>query len=163
MQIYKEQYDHRVSPNRIVYNQTCAKTRKNETKEYTALRYRVLSGDSFESLIFFLRVLLVVALDRRSAGRRVSLLNHLSFPYTRTNRKGQCMSHVITTHHPGDPRQTVVSDLPKVILCLVVPILAFCSVILLLHVGKNDPDGSGTCLFTQRTRLTCIFNKTKEG
>ncbi len=29
------------------------------------------------------------------------------------------MSHVITTHRPGDPRQTGTYDLSKVILCLV--------------------------------------------
>jgi hypothetical protein len=28
------------------------------------------------------------------------------------------MSHVISMHRPGDLRQTAVSDLPKVILCL---------------------------------------------
>jgi len=28
------------------------------------------------------------------------------------------MSHVISMHRPGDPRQTAVSDLSKVILCL---------------------------------------------
>jgi hypothetical protein len=31
------------------------------------------------------------------------------------------MSHVISMHRPGDPRQTTVSDLSKVTLCLVVP------------------------------------------
>jgi len=31
------------------------------------------------------------------------------------------MSYVISIHRPGDPRQTVVSDSSKVILCLVTP------------------------------------------
>jgi len=31
------------------------------------------------------------------------------------------MPHVISMHRPGDPRQTAVSDLSKVILCLVAP------------------------------------------
>ncbi len=48
-------------------------------------------------------------------------LDHLSYPYTLTNHKGRCMSHVISMHRSGDPRQTVISDLFKVILCLVAP------------------------------------------
>ncbi len=44
------------------------------------LRYRLLSGDSFESLIFFLQLLLAVVLDRRPACRRVPPLNHLTYP-----------------------------------------------------------------------------------
>jgi hypothetical protein len=84
-------------------------------KEYPALRYRVLSGDSFESPIFFLHLLLAVALDRRPAGRRVSPLNHLRSPCTLTNHKGRCMSHIISIHRPA------VRDLSKVILCLVAP------------------------------------------
>jgi hypothetical protein len=36
-------------------------------KEYPALRYKVLSGDSFESPIFFLQLLLAIALDIRPA------------------------------------------------------------------------------------------------
>jgi hypothetical protein len=31
------------------------------------------------------------------------------------------MSHVIRMHRPSDPRQTAVSDSPKVILCLMAP------------------------------------------
>jgi hypothetical protein len=31
------------------------------------------------------------------------------------------MSHVISMHRPGDPRQTVVSNVSKVILCLLAP------------------------------------------
>jgi hypothetical protein len=85
------------------------------------LAYRVLSGDSFESPIFFLHLLPAVALDRRSAGRRVSPLNHLHSPCTLTNHKGRCMSHIISMHRPGDPRKTAVRDLSKVILCLVAP------------------------------------------
>jgi len=38
-----------------------------EEEEYLALRYRVLSGGSFESPIFFLQLLLAVAFDRRPA------------------------------------------------------------------------------------------------
>ncbi len=68
------------------------------------LRYRVLSEDSFKSRIFFVRLLLAVVLDRRSAWRRVPPLNHLSAPYTLTKHKGQWMPHVISMHHPFDPR-----------------------------------------------------------
>jgi hypothetical protein len=93
----------------------------NNTKERIShlsatLRYRVLSGDIFESPIFFLQLFLAVALDRRS---RIPPLNHLSFLYTLTNHKGRYMSHVINMHRPGDPRQIIVSDLFKVILYLV--------------------------------------------
>jgi hypothetical protein len=31
------------------------------------------------------------------------------------------MSHVISMHRPGDPRETAVSGLSRVILCLVAP------------------------------------------
>jgi hypothetical protein len=86
----------------------------------TTLRYRVLSRDSFESPIVFRQLLLVVALDRKPARRTVLPLNHLTFPYTLTNQKNQCMSHVISMHRPDDPRETAVSDSSKVILCLVV-------------------------------------------
>jgi hypothetical protein len=81
----------------------------------------VLFGDSFESQIFFLQLLLAVTLGQRPAWRRVPPLNHLSSPYILTNHKGQCMSNAIGMHRPGDPRQTAVSDLSKVILCLVAP------------------------------------------
>jgi hypothetical protein len=73
------------------------------------------------SLIFSLQLLLAVALDRRPAWLRVSPLKHLSSPYTHTSLNGWCMSHVISMHRPGDPRQTAVRDLSKVILCLVAP------------------------------------------
>jgi len=53
------------------------------------LRYRVMPGDSFESLIFFLQLFLAIALDRRLAGLRVPPLNHLSSLYTLT-RVGVC-------------------------------------------------------------------------
>ncbi len=81
-------------------------------------RYRELSGEIFESLIVFLHLLLAVALDRNPAWRRVLPFNHLSFRYTLINHKSRCLSHVISNHRPGDPRQTAVSDLPKVVLCL---------------------------------------------
>jgi hypothetical protein len=38
---------------------------EEEEEEYPVLWYRVLSGDSFISLRFFLQVCLAVALDRR--------------------------------------------------------------------------------------------------
>ncbi len=75
------------------------------------LQYSVLPGDSFESPVFFLELLLAVALDRRPASLRVTPLNHLSSPYTLTNHKGRCMSHVISMHRP---RQTAVSDLSEI-------------------------------------------------
>jgi hypothetical protein len=62
------------------------------------LQYSVLPGDSFETPICFLELLLAVALDRRPAS-----LNHLSSPCTLTNHRGRCMSHVISMHRPGDP------------------------------------------------------------
>ncbi len=86
-----------------------------------SLRYGLLFGASFESLRFFLQLLLAVALDRTPFQRRVPLLNHLSFPYTQTSHKVGCMSHVISMHRLDDPRQTAVSDLSKVILRLVAP------------------------------------------
>jgi hypothetical protein len=82
------------------------------------LQYRVLSRDSFESLIFSIQLLLAVALDKRPAWRRVPPFNHLNSTYTLTNHKGPCMSPVISMPCPGDPRQTAVSDLSKVILYL---------------------------------------------
>jgi hypothetical protein len=57
--------------------------------------------------------------DRTPIWRRLPPLNHLSSPYTLTNHKGRCISHAINWHRPGDPRQTVVRDLSKVILCLI--------------------------------------------
>ncbi len=80
----------------------CRKKEKAPRPSAT-LWYRMMSGDSFERPIFFLELLLVVALDRRPAWRRVPSLNHLSSPYTLTNQKSRCMSHVISTHRPGDP------------------------------------------------------------
>ncbi len=84
----------------------------------TTLRYRVMSE---ESPIFSLQLLLAAALGRRPAWRSVLPLNHLSSPYTLTKRKGRCLSHVISMHRLGDPRQTDVSDSAKVIPYLVVP------------------------------------------
>jgi hypothetical protein len=84
------------------------------------LRYRLLSGDSFETPIFFLELLLAVAPNRRPTCRRVHLLNHLSSPYTLTNHKAQCMSYLISIPRPGDPRWIAISDLSKVIVYLVV-------------------------------------------
>ncbi len=60
-------------------------------KGYPTLRYRVLSGESFKSPIFFLQLLLAGALSRRLAWHRVPL---------------------------GDPRQTVINDSSKVILSM---------------------------------------------
>jgi hypothetical protein len=57
----------------------------------------------------------------KSVWREVPSLNHLRCPYTLTNHNGRCMSHVISIHHPGDPRPTAVSDLSKITLCLVTP------------------------------------------
>jgi hypothetical protein len=92
-------------------------TKLTTEEEYPALRYKVLCRDSFGSPIF----LLVVALDRKPVWRRISPLNHLSFLYTLTSKKGRCMSHLISMHLLGDPRQTAVSDLHKIILCPVAP------------------------------------------
>jgi hypothetical protein len=77
------------------------------------LLYRVLAGDSFENAIFFLQLLLAVALDRRYAWNRVPPLNHFSSSYTLTNHKGRRMLYVMSMHRPGDPRQTASSDLKK--------------------------------------------------
>jgi hypothetical protein len=82
------------------------------------LQYRMLSGDSFLSRIFFLQLLLAVALDRRPTSRRVPPFNHLNSPYTLTSHKGSCMSHVISMFRPGYQTQTVVSELSKIIVCL---------------------------------------------
>ncbi len=90
-------------------------------KNTPALRYRMLSRDSFESSIFFLELLVAVSLDRRPTWHRVPPLNHLSSPYTLTSQKGRCMLHVISMHRLGDPRKTAISDLSKVVLCLVAP------------------------------------------
>jgi len=65
-----------------------------------ALRYRVLSGDSFERPIVFLPLLLAVALVKRPVWRRVPQLNYLSYPYTLTNHilattAGVCIVRVI--------------------------------------------------------------------
>ncbi len=80
---------------------------------------RVLPGDSFETRIFVLRLLLAVTLDRRPAWHSVPLLHHFRYPYALISHKDRCMPHVISMYHPGDPRQTAVSDWSKVILCLV--------------------------------------------
>jgi hypothetical protein len=45
------------------------------------------------------------------------------------------MSHVISMHRPGNPRQIAASDLSKVILCLVAP--RFKHTTLLVH-AKQD-------------------------
>ncbi len=58
---------------------------ENKKKEYPAFLYRMLSGDSFESPIFFLKLFLIVALDRRPAQHRAPPLNHLSSLYTLNN------------------------------------------------------------------------------
>jgi hypothetical protein len=70
------------------------------------LWYRVLSEDSVETLIFFLQLLIAVALGRRAAGRKVLLFNQLSSPHTLTNHKA---------------RQAGLSNFSKVILYLVAP------------------------------------------
>jgi hypothetical protein len=62
--------------------------------------YRVLFGDNFESLVFFLQLLITVVLDRRL--RRFPLLNHLSSSYILTSHKGRCMSQVISMHRPEE-------------------------------------------------------------
>ncbi len=90
-------------------------------QEYPAFQYRVLSGDSFENPIFFVQLLLAVALGRRQAWNRVPPLNHLSSPYKLTNDKGRCMSNVISMHRLGDPRQTALSDLHQIIPCMAAP------------------------------------------
>jgi hypothetical protein len=85
------------------------------------LRYRMLSGDSFESPIFFLQLWLAVALDRSPTCYRVPPLNHLSSSYTLNRHKDRCMSYVISMNGTVDPRQTVVSNLSEIIRCLVGP------------------------------------------
>jgi hypothetical protein len=52
--------------------------------------------------------------------KTVSLARYFS-PYTLTNHKGRCMSHVINMHRLGDSRQTAINDLSKVTPCLVTP------------------------------------------
>jgi hypothetical protein len=81
------------------------------------LRYRVLSEDSHESSIFSLQLLL--ALGRRPAWRIALPLDHLS--YILTKCKDRCLSHVISMHLMGDPRQTDVSDSAKFMPYLMVP------------------------------------------
>jgi hypothetical protein len=97
------------------------KTKRRRPRVSTTLQYRMLSGDSYESPMFFLQLLLPVALERRLAWLRVLPLNQLSSPYTLTSHKGRCMSHEISMDSLGDPRQTAVSELSKVIPYLVVP------------------------------------------
>jgi hypothetical protein len=77
--------------------------------EYHAFRYKVLSGDSFESPIFFLQLLLAVAPDTRA---------------------GVYHTYVISMHRPGDLCQKAISALSKAILCLVVPRLEHCTLII---------------------------------
>ncbi len=89
------------------------------------LQYRVLSEDRFDSPIFSLQLLLAVALDRRPVWHRVLPPNRLSFPYTLTNhilvtRTGVC-HNVVSMYRPGGTRQITVSDLSKVVVCLVAP------------------------------------------
>jgi hypothetical protein len=52
-----------------------------------------------------------------SSRRKTSLTQ--SSPYTLTNHKGRCMSHVISMHRPGDPRQTGVRDFHSTIAALI--------------------------------------------
>jgi hypothetical protein len=111
----------------------------------------VLSGDGFESLIFFLPLFLAVALDRKPAWCRVPLINELSSLYTPTNRKGQCMSYVISMHRPSDQRQTAVNDLSKVILCLGAP--RFKHSTLVVHIKQhNHSDTAAPCV------LVCLLS-----
>ncbi len=53
--------------------------------------------------------------------KQSSSAQSLELPYTLTNHKGWCMLHVVSMHRPVDPRQTAVSELSKVIPCLVAP------------------------------------------
>jgi hypothetical protein len=88
------------------------------------LRYKVLSRDSLESPIVFLQLLLAVTLKRRPACRRAEFLFSITWaphPYWLATRTGGCISHVISMHCLSDPKQTVISDLSKVILYLVAP------------------------------------------
>jgi hypothetical protein len=91
----------------LLFSFSCLREKKivslstKENKEYPVFRYWALFGDSFERPIFFLQLLLAVALERRPARCRVPPLNHLSSEYTLTNHKGRCISHVISMHHPG--------------------------------------------------------------
>jgi hypothetical protein len=140
-------------------------------KEYPAFRYRLLSGGSFENPKSFLQLLLAVALDRRQAWNRVPQLNHLSSPYTLTNHKGRCMSHIISMHRPIDPRQTAFSDLSKIIPCLVAPkfehsTLAVCakqhnhSAIAAIKPDKYKNDWSYSNIFWLCVHiLICNFNR----
>ncbi len=77
------------------------------------------SGDSFVNPIFFMQLVLAVAVETRAAWCRVPSLKHLSSLYTLTNHKGWCMSNAISMRCPGDLRQAFVIELSKVILCLV--------------------------------------------
>jgi hypothetical protein len=48
-------------------------------------------------------------------------MSRLCSLYTLTSHRGRCMSHVISMHRVGDPRQTAVKDLSRFIPCLAAP------------------------------------------
>ncbi len=60
------------------------------------------------------------------------------------------MSHVISMHRPDDPRQTAVSDLSKLIPCLMVP--RFEPFNLVVRAEKHD-HGSDGKLMIQRKKM----------
>jgi hypothetical protein len=83
------------------------------------LQYGAFSGDSFENLIFYLQLILAVVLDRRRTWARILPLNRVSSPRTLTNHNSFFyMNHIVSVLSTGNPRQTTVSDLFRVIVCL---------------------------------------------
>jgi hypothetical protein len=54
------------------------------------------------------------------------------------------MSHVISMHRPGDPRQTAFSDLSKAALCLRVPGMEHCT--LVVHARQRNHSAIEACL-----------------
>jgi hypothetical protein len=55
------------------------------------------------------------------------------------------MSHIISMHLPGDPRQTAVSDWPKIILYLVAPWFEYSS--LVVRTEQHNHSAIGDNLF----------------
>jgi hypothetical protein len=71
------------------------------------------------------------------------------------------MSHVISMHCPDDPRQTAISDLSQVILCLVVPMFEHTT--LIVHAKQHNHSAIAAsfdlALVTSKTIPTVDFEQ----
>ncbi len=67
------------------------------------------------------------------------------------------MSHVISVHRPGDPRQAAVSDLSKVTLCLMTPRFAHST--LVVRAKQHSPSAVVTIVFVPRNFVNILTDR----